>query len=154
MATSTQYPSLVMIIRHGEKPGKSGSEKDGGPHLSERGSARAAALPTLFTPDPTATTPVTGMRQLCCDVTAGSTGQFVGAYSSSGIAAGQSRFQTPDFLFATKQDPPETGSNRPVETITPLAQALKMTIHHHYADKQYDDLAKKSWASRGRTAAK
>jgi hypothetical protein len=127
--STAKYPSLVMVIRHGEKPGDPANDDDGGPSLSVLGSARAAALPSLFTPDPT-TTPVGSLQQLTCDLTVGATGsQFSGAYSSSEISAGQSRFQTPQFLFATQQTPPSKknpsgGSNRPVETITPLAQAL------------------------------
>jgi hypothetical protein len=38
-----------MIIRHGEKLGDS-SDKDGGPDLSTRGSARATALPSFLRP--------------------------------------------------------------------------------------------------------
>lgn len=150
MSSTAQFPGLVMIIRHGEKPGTPADDKDGGPHLSERGAARAAALSSLFTPDPNAT-PVTGMEQRSCDLTTGSAaGQFTGTYVSSGVAAGQARFPTPNFLFATKQDPPDTGSNRPAETITPLAQALQSlndptinsTISQDFTDDDYDDLAK------------
>lgn len=49
----------------------------------------------------------------------------------AGIAAGPSRFPTPDFLFATEQS---ENSNRPVETITPLAQALNLKINHDFKD--------------------
>jgi hypothetical protein len=135
MSSSAQYPSLVMIIRHGEKPGNPNNDKDGGPNLSVLGSARAAALPSLFTPDPTAK-PVGNTPQLVCDLTAGAESQFTGVYSSSKINVGQSRFPTPDFLFATK---PSNSSSRPVETITPLAQALQflnnnpaIKVHHHF----------------------
>jgi hypothetical protein len=48
--SSKSGPSQVMLIRHGEKLGDSSSDKDGGPNLSMRGSARAAALPQLFAP--------------------------------------------------------------------------------------------------------
>ncbi|HWO00461.1 MAG TPA: hypothetical protein VNS63_14450 [Blastocatellia bacterium] len=123
MAISSKYPSLVMIIRHGEKPGDPGNDKEGGPNLSSLGSARAAALPSIFTPDPSATH-VHKMHQLDCKLTVGAESQFKGAYGSSGIKAGLSRFQTPNFLFATA---PDKGSNRPVETITPLAQALQFS---------------------------
>ncbi len=130
MDSNSKFPRLVMIIRHGEKPGAAGSDKDGGPHLSVSGSARAAALPSLFTPSPSATSG-SGPQQLCCDVTARSSAKFAGAYSASGIAAGPSRFPTPDFLFATEQS---KNSNRPVETITPLAQALNLKINHSFKD--------------------
>lgn len=121
MTSSAQYPSLVMIIRHGEKPGNPSNDKEGGPNLSVLGSARAAALPSLFTPDPTAKQ-VGNKPQLVCDLTVCAESQFTGAYSSSKLKAGKSRFPTPDFLFATA---PANSSSRPVETITPLAQALQ-----------------------------
>jgi hypothetical protein len=111
-----------MIIRHGEKPGDPANDDNGGPHLATLGSGRAAALPSLFTPDPNAQMPVAGWSQLSCDVAISTKDQFSGTYVSSGINAGQSRFPTPDFLFATQGD---SSSNRPGETITPLAQALQ-----------------------------
>jgi hypothetical protein len=110
-----------MIIRHGEKPGTPANDKDGGPNLSILGSARAAALPSLFTPHP-GTKPAIG-SQLACNLAVGAASQFAGAYNSSQFAAGQSRFPTPNFLFATKST---NSSQRPVETITPLAQALQL----------------------------
>ena len=135
MSPSAQYPRLVMIIRHGEKPGNPSNDKDGGPNLSVLGSARAAALPSLFTPDPTAK-PAGKTPQLACDLTAGAESNFSGAYGSSKLNAGRPRFPTPDFLFATK---PSNSSSRPVETITPLAQALQFLkndpsfkVHHHF----------------------
>jgi hypothetical protein len=45
----------------------------------------------------------------------------------------------PDFLFATQQS---KHSNRPVETITPLSEALKLPISHEIADDDYAVLAK------------
>jgi hypothetical protein len=139
MSSSAQYPRLVMIIRHGEKPGDPSNDKNGGPNLSDLGSARAAALPSLFTPRPTkrpVKNPVKNMQQLACDVTVGATSQFTGAYGFSKINAVQSRFPTPDFLFATKGS---NSSSRPIETITPLAQALQflnnnpaIKVHHHF----------------------
>ena len=123
----TNPPSLVMIIRHGEKPGNPDNDTDGGPHLAPLGSGRAAALPSLFTPDPNAT-PVSKLQQLSCNLEVDSETLFTGNYLNSGISAGQPRFPTPSLLFATKQDPPNTGSNRPVETITPLAQALQFYV--------------------------
>jgi phosphohistidine phosphatase SixA len=47
-------------------------------------------------------------------------------------------FPKPDFLIATKQS---KGSNRPVETITPLANALHESIDSTYADKEYEQVA-------------
>jgi len=121
----TNPPALVMIIRHGEKPGDPANDDDGGPHLATLGSGRAAALPSLFTPDPNAQMPVANWEQLSCNLATTSTqSEFTGTYVSSGINAGQSRFPTPDFLFATQQAS-NTSSNRPAETITPLREALQ-----------------------------
>jgi hypothetical protein len=47
-------------------------------------------------------------------------------------------FGTPAFLFATQES---KHSNRPVETITPLSQALKLQINSNYADADYAALA-------------
>lgn len=44
----------------------------------------------------------------------------------------------PDFLFATRVS---KNSNRPVETITPLSEALKLPISHDIADKDFAALA-------------
>ncbi len=118
----TNSPALVMIIRHGEKPGDPANDDNGGPHLATLGSGRAAALPSLFTPDPNAQMPVAGWEQLSCDLATSTKSQFTGTYVSSGINAGQSRFPTPDFLFATQAG---SSSNRPAETITPLCEALQ-----------------------------
>jgi hypothetical protein len=43
IAQACNYPQHVLIIRHAEKP-----EEKGNKHLTSRGSARAAALPSLF----------------------------------------------------------------------------------------------------------
>jgi hypothetical protein len=119
MTDTTSYPSLVIVIRHGEKPGASGDDKDGGPHLSVRGSARAAALPWLFIPGEK---PAAAAQQLCCQMSSGSSGQVVGSYTFGIVAATSSRFATPQYLFATASS---SASSRPLETITPLAQALQ-----------------------------
>lgn len=148
MNASTKFPQLVMIIRHGEKPGNPSENAKGGPDLSIQGSARAAALPSLFTPDPANKTPAKNPpQQLTCDLTAGKSKQFAGIYSLSGVPAGSSRFPVPNFLFATQKS---KNSNRPVETITPLSQALasldnpsvNSKIHHHFPDASYKELAK------------
>ena len=134
--TTQQFPKMVMIIRHGEKPGDPDNDNDGGPNLSILGSARAAALPSLFTPDPTQW-PAT-MPQLTCDLAVGAEGEFSGVYGNSNIKAGASRYPTPNFLFATA---PTNSSSRPVETITPTAQALqslnnnpKLTINDKFSN--------------------
>jgi hypothetical protein len=135
MTPGEQFPTLVMIIRHGEKPGDPDNDSDGGPNLSILGSARAAALPSLFTPNPTSSP--ANMPQLTCDLTVDAESQFCGVYGTSNIQAGPSRFPTPSLLFATA---PSNSSSRPVETITPTAQALqflnnpKLTINQKYGN--------------------
>jgi hypothetical protein len=47
-------------------------------------------------------------------------------------------FPTPDFLFATRKS---SNSNRPVETLTPLAKALNLEINDRFKDGEYDKLA-------------
>lgn len=114
------FPQSVMIIRHGEKPGDPANDNDGGPNLSILGSARAAALPSLFTPDPTGSGNMGS--QLTCDLLAEFEGEFGGKYGSSAINAGESPYPVPNFLFATAST---NSSSRPLETITPTAQALQ-----------------------------
>lgn len=113
---STNLPSQVLIIRHGEKLGDAANDKSGGPHLSMQGSARAAALPSLFVP---ATPP------LSCDLKTGS-GNFTGHYKPEKNGGGKPRFDTPKVLFATENG---SHSHRPVETITPTSIALGLTIN-------------------------
>jgi hypothetical protein len=92
-------PRCLLIIRHAEKP----KAKDD-PHLTSRGAARAAALPSLFLIPPTFPTK-------------------------------PAPFPTPEFIFATK---PSHKSNRPVETVQPLARALgDMPIHKKHADDDF-----------------
>jgi phosphohistidine phosphatase SixA len=47
-------------------------------------------------------------------------------------------FPTPDFIFAAKNS---KHSHRSVETVTPLAKKLKMTINSNYADEDFAKLA-------------
>jgi len=136
MTTNSQFPLAVMIIRHAEKPGDPGNDNDGGPNLSILGTARAAALPSLFTSDPKQS-PAT-LPQLTCDLAVGAEAEFCGVYGNSNIKAGESRYPTPVFLFATASS---NSSGRPVETITPTAQALQvfnndpgLTINHNFAN--------------------
>jgi len=104
MKNKNQNPKMVMVIRHGEKPGDPDNDKDGGPHLSILGSARAAALPSLFTPAPNGST-INGLHQLAADLSIGKKAvHFTGTYSSTVAEAGQPRFPPPDFLFATEPD--------------------------------------------------
>jgi len=143
MPATAQFPALLMIIRHGEKPGD-----PTGPDLSIRGSARAAALPSLFTPSASPSSAVM-LPELTCDLTIGSHAQFAGAYGAAQVHAVPPRFQAPEFLFATERkknkkdpdDPSDEHSNRPFETITPLAQALQFSnpaiaINDHFGNNE------------------
>ena len=118
-----------MIIRHGEKLGDSSSDKDGGPNLSTRGSARAAALPQLFVP---------AQSPYGCALSIGKDQDFTGDYVPVQIQGTAPRFSTPDFLFASQAS---TSSNRPVETITPLSAALNLTYNDKHADADYAKVA-------------
>jgi len=114
-----------MIIRHGEKLGDSSNDKDGGPNLSMRGSARAAALPQLFAP---------GAMPYGCALTIEKNQSFAGDYEAVQIAGTAPRFATPAFIFATKAS---SNSNRPVETITPLSAALNLTYNDKHSNSDY-----------------
>ncbi len=138
MNSGTSFPNLVMIIRHGEKPGDPADDSKGGRYLSILGSARAAALPSLFTPDPAAT-PVQKMTQMSCDLKSNKSGLFTGGYKLTKEKAGAPVFAVPDFLFAAASS---NSSHRPKETITPLSQALKLTLNTPYSDKEYTEQAK------------
>jgi hypothetical protein len=50
------------------------------------------------------------------------------------------RFETPDFLFASRQS---KHSNRPVETVTPLASALGLKIDNNYAEEDFRFLSQR-----------
>src|SRR5262245_15443080 len=95
MPAISKHPKLLMIIRHGEKPGE-----PSGHDLAIMGSARAAALPSLFTPSASDTSG-SKLSELTCAVTVGSRAQFAGVYGSTRVKAVPSRFPTPEFLFAT-----------------------------------------------------
>jgi hypothetical protein len=56
-----------------------------------------------------------------------------------GGSAAPHNLPRPDFLFATHVS---KNSNRPVETITPLSEALKLPISHEIDDKDFATLAK------------
>jgi hypothetical protein len=127
-ASASTKPSQVLIIRHGEKLGDSSNEKDGGPNLSIRGSSRAAAIPSLFAP---------ANPQLAYDLVVN--GQsFTGSYPPVALQGNAPRFSPPQFLFATQAS---KGSNRPVETVTPLSAALNLAYDDKHADKDYGHVA-------------
>ena len=124
MSTNTP-PSQVLIIRHGEKLGDPKKDDDGGRHLSIQGSARAAALPTLFIP---------ALPQLSCALHH-KAAEFHGRYQPIPIKGKAPRFPTPNYIFATQRS---KNSNRPVETVTPLGTALNLPINDGIADKDPD----------------
>jgi len=123
--STTSQPSQIFIIRHGEKIGDPRKDNDGGRHLSIRGSARAAALPSLFAP---------AMPQPTCKLRHHHhepEEEFVGLYRQIPLKGTAPRFTTPDFIFATQMS---KDSNRPIETVTPVATALNHHIDDDYAD--------------------
>lgn len=120
MDTDTR-PSQVLIIRHGEKVGDPKKDDDGGRHLSVQGTARAAALPSLFAP---------ALPQLSCKLFHVAK-EFVGSYRQIPLKGKASRFSVPNFIFATEQS---GHSNRPIETVTPLATGLNLPINDRYED--------------------
>jgi hypothetical protein len=122
-------PSLVLIIRHGEKLGDPSTDQSGGPDLSIRGSSRAAALPSLFVP---------ATSEFACVLTAADGSGFTCESSQIGQTGNPPRFTTPDFLFATTAS---KNSNRPVETITPLAAALQLDIDDKHSNSDYARVA-------------
>ncbi|HKP38209.1 MAG TPA: hypothetical protein VJT71_15225 [Pyrinomonadaceae bacterium] len=120
-------PKQVLIIRHGEKCGDPKQEDDGGNNLSIRGSARAIALPSLFAP---------AQSQLACDLVLDLDPlNFAGVYETIPIKGTRPRFPTPEAIFATAQS---KHSQRPIETVTPLAIALNLHLNDRFADKDAD----------------
>lgn len=123
-------PSQVIIIRHGEKLGDPSQDASGGPNLSIRGSARAAALPSLFLP---------AAPELDCALTADTMLKYFGAsYNQIKSQGSPPRFAAPDFLFATQAS---DNSNRPVETITPLSIALQVPINANHPNGDFANVA-------------
>ena len=111
----SSMPSLVMLLRHAEKP-----LGDGPPHgvrldgtqdpesLTPRGWQRAGALGGLFVADP-------------------STGQVP-------------RLTTPTHLFAS-QIGPQSSSERPRETLVPLGDRLGLTVDSRFRKEEVGELA-------------
>jgi phosphohistidine phosphatase SixA len=126
MAAQSTTPGKVFLIRHGEKLGDAGSDKDGGPNLSLQGSARAAAIPTLFAP---------ASSEFDCTIKA-DTSSFKASYGTQALTGAAPRFDTPDFIFATADS---SHSSRPRETATPVAMALGVPFDDTtYSDKSHD----------------
>ncbi|GAB4211101.1 MAG: hypothetical protein OHK0022_45290 [Roseiflexaceae bacterium] len=125
MSTPTRTTPLIMLIRHGEKPGKHGEPPQGidingkpdPDSLAPQGWQRAGALAQLFL------VPLSMARGLV----------------------------TPQYLYAGNPNPPgitdRTGiSKRPLETITPLSQRLDLAIDQRFAVGQEQQLAEAAMA--------
>jgi hypothetical protein len=125
MSMST-LPGQVLIIRHAEKIGDPKKDNDGGRHLSIRGSARAAALPSLFTP---------AMPQTACKLHHHHAEDFHGTYREVPVKGTAPRFTAPQHIFATQGS---KDSKRPTETVAPLATALKVPVQDGFADNAED----------------
>jgi hypothetical protein len=119
----TNQPGQVLIIRHGEKLGDPKKDNDGGRHLSVRGSARAAALPSLFVPV---------LPQLDCSMHH-KPAEFTGHYHPVPVKGAAQRFPAPQYIFATERS---KDSKRPIETVTPLVTALNVPLNDGFADNQ------------------
>lgn len=116
-------PSVVMLIRHAEKP-----LSDGPPHgvtvdgaidpesLTSRGWQRAGALVGLFVPDPS------------------------GARSA--------RLPTPTHLFAS-QIGPQSSSARPRETLLPLSERLGLVVDSRFRKQDLAGLVQAVEATQG-----
>jgi hypothetical protein len=123
--SSSKGPSEVLIIRHGEKAGDPKIDNDSGNDLSIPGSARATALPSLFVP---------AQSQFTCAFNFVPP-SFAGNYEQIPIKGIRPRFATPQSILATHRS---KHSKRPIETVTPLAIALKLHINDRFADKDAD----------------
>jgi broad specificity phosphatase PhoE len=121
----SSFPIQVLIVRHGEKVGDPKKDNDGGRHLSVRGSARAAALPSLFAP---------ALPQLSCHLHHHAE-DFIGHYRQVPLKGTAARFRAPNLIFATARS---KDSKRPIETVTPLATALNEPINARFADDDKD----------------
>ena len=93
--------------------------------MSIQGSARAAALPSLFAP---------ALPQLSCDLHHYAE-DFVGSYRQVPLKGTAARFRAPNLIFATARS---KDSKRPIETVTPLATALNEPINARFADNDKD----------------
>lgn len=144
--TAVRGPNTIYLVRHGEKLGDPGNDKDGGVHLLMRGSARAAALPSLFFPG--MGSDASPGQIPSCALAQGSA-VFSGSYDEQPLGSVvPPRFSAPGFVFATNPDKKASGtaghkdndqtvSHRPLETTTPLATALNLTINTHYAESHW-----------------
>lgn len=126
MSAPARTATKIMIVRHGEKPGKDGQKpfgvtengKQDDLSLSPTGWQRAGALAVLFDP-------------------------ARGPLQHPSLAL-------PQHLFAGDPDRSGKGiSKRPLETITPLSRRLGLTIDQTYAVGQEQQLADAAAAQSG-----
>ncbi|MDX6444582.1 MAG: hypothetical protein QOH71_1656 [Blastocatellia bacterium] len=123
--STTTLPSQVLIIRHGEKLGDPKKDNDGGRHLSIRGSARAAALPSLFDP---------AQPQLACKLYRKAE-EVIAGYRQVPVKGPAQRLLSPNYVFATEAS---RDSKRPIETVAPLATAFKVPVNDCFGDDDED----------------
>jgi len=113
----------IMVIRHGEKPGK-----DGEPYgVTQKGKRSKESLQ------------VRGWQR------AGALAQLLAHGSDHSPRAA---LASPQFLFASKPLP-RKGSRRSIETITPLAEKLALTINSTYQRNQYARMIEQAAACNG-----
>jgi broad specificity phosphatase PhoE len=123
--STTTLPSQVLIIRHGEKLGDPKKDNDGGRHLSIRGSARAAALPSLFDP---------AQPQLACKLYHKAE-EVIAGYRQVPVKGPTQRLLSPNYVFATEAS---RDSKRPIETVAPLATAFNVPVNDCFGDDDED----------------
>ena len=118
---SSSDPSVVYLIRHGEKLGDANNDKDGSPDLSVRGSARAAALPSLFLPGPRITADAPTAPRCALDANGGS---FTGMFHEVPQQAVARRVSEPR-RSSTPPAPDRTSSRRLAVTLQPAIARWK-----------------------------
>jgi len=124
-STASAAPgSVIMVIRHGEKPAKTdtagGIDLTGQPDihsLTTQGWTRAAYLPDLFATD----------------------------------SAGQTRLPRPNVIYASGQGKGDGEGTRPRETVGPLAAALDIPIDTTFSRGQEAELAQRAAEQAGPT---
>ena len=114
----------MLIIRHAEKLVASETGGSGGPNLSLKGSARAAALPMLFCPD--------AQPRDCAMSASGSA--LASAYGQRTATGTVPRFPRPDFVFATAAC---QSSDRELQTVSPLLAAFGLAADIRYEEHDY-----------------
>jgi broad specificity phosphatase PhoE len=123
-STGQTGPAQVLIIRHAEKLVASETGGSGGPNLSLKGSARAAALPMLFCP---------GAQPRDCAMSA-SGSALASAYGQRTATGTVPRFPRPDFVFATAAC---QSSDRELQTVSPLLAAFGLAADIRYEEHDY-----------------